>query len=91
MKNVEKVVDTVTDFTNETIDKASKVTSEAVDKASSATDQVADKLSEKGSQLKKAEQRLMKDTTEYVRDHPMTAVGIAIGVGFLLSKWLNNR
>ena len=91
MKNVDTVVETVTDFTNETIDKASKATNEAVDKASKATHQVADKMSEKGSQLKKAEQRLMKETTDYVRDHPMTSVGIALGVGFLLSKWLNNR
>lgn len=91
MKNVDTVVDTVTDFTNETIDKASEATNEAVDKASRATQQVADKMSEKGDQLIRAEQRLMKETTDYVRDNPITSVGIALGVGFLLSKWLNNR
>ncbi|WP_297323984.1 DUF883 domain-containing protein [Nitrosomonas sp.] len=91
MKNVDTVVDTVTDFTNETVEKASKATNKAIDKASKATQQVADTMSEKGDQLKHAEQRLMKEATDYVRDNPVTSVGIAIGVGFLLSKWFNNR
>jgi ElaB/YqjD/DUF883 family membrane-anchored ribosome-binding protein len=80
MKNVDTVVDTVTDIANETVEKASK-----------ATKQVADKMSEKGDQLQHAEQRLMKEAADYVRDNPMMSVGIAVGVGFLLSKWFNNR
>ncbi len=91
MKNVDTVVETVTDFTNGTVDKASKATNEAVGKASKATREIADKMGEKGEQLRTAEQRLLKETTEYVRDNPITSVGIALGVGFLLSKWFNNR
>jgi ElaB/YqjD/DUF883 family membrane-anchored ribosome-binding protein len=80
MKNVNKVADTVSDLAEEAIDKTAK-----------ATQQAADRLVETGDQLKSAEQRLIKETSKYIRDNPITSVGIAVGVGFLLSKLFNNR
>lgn len=91
MKNVDTIVETVSNFTNETVDKASKATNEAVGKASRATRQVADKIDEKGNQLKHAEQRLVKECSIYIRDNPLTSVGIAMGVGFILSRFLSSR
>lgn len=86
-----KNVDTVSDFAHETVDKATKVTNEAIGKASKGTQQGIDKIGEKGKQLRTAEQRLLKETSAYVRNNPITSVGIAIGVGLLLSKWFGNR
>ena len=80
MKNVNKVIDTVSDLAEEAVDKTTK-----------ATHLAADKLVEKGDQLRSAEQRLLKETSAYVRDNPLTSVGIAIGVGFLLSKFFGNN
>ncbi len=75
----------------ETIDKASKSAHEAVDKIASATNQAADALGEKGEQLKNAEQQLMERCRGYVKDNPITSLGIAVAGGFLLSRVLSGR
>ena len=73
----------------ETIDKASHSAHEAVDKIANATNQAAEALGEKGEQLKNAEQQLMENCRGYVRDNPVTSLGIAIAGGFLLSRLLS--
>ena len=75
----------------ETIDKASKSAHEAVDKVASATNQAAETLSEKGEQLKNAEQQLVENCRGYIRDNPVTSLGIAVAAGFLLSRLLSGR
>jgi len=34
---------------------------------------------------------LRNEYSEYIRDNPLTSVGIAVGVGFVLSRLLSNR
>jgi ElaB/YqjD/DUF883 family membrane-anchored ribosome-binding protein len=75
----------------ETLDKASQSAHEAIDKIASATSQAADALDEKGQQLKQAEQQLLENCRGYVRDHPLTSLGIAAAAGFLLSRLLSGR
>lgn len=75
----------------DTIEKASKSAHEAVDKVASATNQAAEALGEKGNQLKNAEQQLMENCRSYVRDNPITSLGIAAAAGFLLSRVLSGR
>ena len=74
-----------------TLDKASKSAHKAYDKLSDATSQAAESLGEKGEQLKKAEQQLMKSCRGYISDNPVTSVGIAVTAGFLLSRLLSRR
>lgn len=75
----------------ETIDKAAHSAHEAVDKVASATNQAAEALGEKGEQLKNAEQQFMEDCRVYIRDNPITSVGIAVAAGFLLSRVVSGR
>ena len=75
----------------ETIDKASKSAHEAVDKIASAGNQAAETLGEKGERLKNTEQQLMENCRGYVRDNPITSLGIAAAAGFLLSRLLSGR
>ena len=75
----------------ETLDKASQSAHEAIDKIASATSQAADALGEKGQQLKQAEQQLLENCRGYVREHPLTSLGIAAAAGFLLSRLLSGR
>jgi ElaB/YqjD/DUF883 family membrane-anchored ribosome-binding protein len=72
-----------------TIDKASHSVHEAYDKIANATSDAAEALEEKGEQLKKAEQRLMKSCRSYIGENPITSVGIAVAAGFLLSRLLS--
>ena len=74
-----------------TIDKAADSAHEAYDKIANATGHAAKALGEKGEQLKNAEQQLLKNCRSYISDNPITSVGIAAGVGFLLSRLLSSR
>lgn len=75
----------------EITDKVSHSAHEAYDKIVDATSQAAEALGEKGEQMKKAERRLMKNCRSYVRDNPVTSLGIAAAAGFLLSRLLSRR
>lgn len=68
----------------DTIDTASDYAHEAADNIASAASQAAKTLGEKGRELKNAEQKLMKNCGNYVGDHPITSLGIAVAVGFVL-------
>ena len=76
----------------EKIDKAANSPNEAIDKAANATtNQATEALGKKGGQLKNAEQQLMEDCRAYVHDNPITSLGIAVAVGFLLSRVVSGR
>ncbi len=75
----------------ETIDKASNYAHEAVDKITNASHQAAETLDQKSEQLKTAEQRIVKNCQAYIRDNPVTSLGIAVATGFLLSRLLSIR
>jgi ElaB/YqjD/DUF883 family membrane-anchored ribosome-binding protein len=72
-------------------DKVSHSAHEAYDKIADATSQAAEALGKKGEQLKNAEQQIMEDCRVYVRDNPITSLGIAVAAGFLLSRMLSGR
>lgn len=73
----------------ETIDNVSHSAHEAVDKIANATNQAAEAIGEKGAQIKNAEQQLMENCRGYVRDNPITSIGIAVAAGFLLNRLLS--
>jgi len=75
----------------ETVDKAASSAHEAVDKIASATNQASEALSEKANQLKNTEHQLVENCRTYVRDNPITSLGIAVAAGFLLSRLLSGR
>lgn len=75
----------------ETIDKAAKSAHETVDKIAGATTHAAEALGDKGQQLKNAEQQLLENCRGYVRDNPITSLGIAVASGFLLSRLVSGR
>jgi ElaB/YqjD/DUF883 family membrane-anchored ribosome-binding protein len=70
----------------EITDKVSHSAHEAYDKIADATSQAAETLGEKGEQLKKTEQQLMKNCRGYISENPMTSVSIAVAAGFVLSR-----
>lgn len=75
----------------ETVDKASKSAHEAVDKIANAGNHAAEAIGEKGEQLKNAEKQVMENCRSYIRDNPITSLGVAVAAGFLLSRLLSGR
>jgi ElaB/YqjD/DUF883 family membrane-anchored ribosome-binding protein len=75
----------------EAVDKVSNFAHEAVDTLASVSNQAADNFDEKSQALKDVEQRLVKECQVYIRDNPVTSLGIAVAAGFLLSRVLSSR
>ena len=65
--------------------KVSHYAHEAFDKIAGATSQASDAIYDKGEDLKITEQILIKQCRRYIRDNPITSLGIAATAGFLLA------
>jgi len=76
---------------DEGVDRLKSGVHEAMDKVTHATSQAAEALSEKGEQLQNLEQHVVKNCRGYIHDNPITSLGIAVGVGFLLSSLLRSH
>jgi len=85
------VIDKVSDAAHPAMDRLSSGAHHTIDKAASAATQTAAALAVKREQMKNARARAMEQTRDYVRANPVTAVGIALAAGFLLSRLLRSR
>ena len=85
------VIDKVSDATRPVVDRIASGAHQAVDKIAIAAGQAAETLGVKGDQLKNAQVQAMEQCRGYVRDNPVTALGIAIAAGFLLSRLWSSR
>ena len=85
------VIDKVSDAARPVVDRFASGAHQAVDKIASVAGQAAESLGVKGEQLKKMQAQAMEQCRGYVRDNPVTAVGIAIAAGNLLSRLLSSR
>ena len=74
-----------------TTDKVSDFAHETVDTIANASNQAREAFDEKSDQLINAEQRLVKNCQGYIRENPITSLGIAVASGFLLSRLLSGR
>lgn len=75
----------------ETVERVRTGAHEAVDKAAEVSHRAAETLSEKSGQMMDAQERLMEHAREYVRENPVTSLGIALGSGFILSRLMGHR
>jgi ElaB/YqjD/DUF883 family membrane-anchored ribosome-binding protein len=64
---------------------------DVMDKVANASSQAAEALSKKGEELHSIEQSLVKNCRGYLQDNPVAALGIAVGVGFLISRLFSSR
>ena len=84
-------INKVSDAVHPVVDRIASGAHQAVDKLASAAGQAAETLGVKGEQLMSAQTQAMEQARGYVRDHPVTALGIAVAAGFLLSRLLSSR
>lgn len=96
---VSRSVDSATDSVHKAINTASEKSHPAMDHVASSAHSAADSIAGaantaaaaidvKSEQFLDAQARLLKDCRGFVNDKPLTALGIAIGAGYLLHWWL---
>ncbi|MGR0117787.1 hypothetical protein [Ralstonia pseudosolanacearum] len=59
--------------------------------AHQAIDRTADAAVSRGAQWRVAQQRLADDAVACMRANPLATIGLAFGVGFLISRLLGGR
>ena len=99
---VSRTVDQATTSAHRVIDRASEAARPAVDRLASGAHQAIDRLAgaatsaaetvdTKTDQFRDAQERIVEDCRDYVRDNPLMSVGFAVAAGFLLSRLLISR
>lgn len=86
-----KVIDKASDAARPAVDRLATGAHQAVDKIAGAATQAAATLDLKSEQIMDAQSRLTETCRDYVRDNPVTSLGIAVAAGFLLSRLLSSR
>lgn len=64
---------------------------QTMDRVTEAASQAAQRLSAHSDELWAMQDRAMESTRNYVRAHPIAAIGIAIAIGLILSKLTSRR
>jgi len=69
-----------------TVDRIASGAHQAVDRIASAASSAANHLNVSGEDLLAAKDRWTQTCSTYVKDHPLTSLGIAVAAGFVLSR-----
>ena len=75
----------------QTVDRLSQSAHQAVDRAAQTASSYAERLGEKGEEWMQVPQDWMETAREYVREHPLQAIGMAAAAGYLLSILMRSR
>ena len=75
------------DKTAASVDRLSSGAHEAVDKVAQAAATAAEQFGQRAEQMRARQEQWTTAARECVRRHPMASIGIAVGVGVLLSMF----
>ncbi len=81
----------VSDSARPAVDRMASSAHDVVDRVAGVATQTAETLGVKSEQLKSAQKRLMESARDYVREHPVASLGIAVATGYVLSRLLSSR
>lgn len=88
---VHDTINSVSDSARPAVDRMASSAHEVVNRVAGVASQTAETLGLKGEQLNSAQKRLMASAGEYMREHPVASIGIAVATGYLLSRLLTSR
>jgi ElaB/YqjD/DUF883 family membrane-anchored ribosome-binding protein len=71
--------------TQKHIERVSDGAHRVVDQAAGSVGAIADRFSEKADELLEMKEDWVEATADYVREHPVAALGIALAAGYVLS------
>jgi ElaB/YqjD/DUF883 family membrane-anchored ribosome-binding protein len=77
--------------TDKTIDRASTSAHEAVDRVTQTATAYAERFGEKAEEWLEMKDNWVEGAREYVREHPIAALGIAAAAGYVLSMFMRSR
>jgi ElaB/YqjD/DUF883 family membrane-anchored ribosome-binding protein len=86
-KNMDKTIDRVSDRAHGAVDRAAGV-------ASSAAERIGDRvdaLAARGEELRELPENWVEAGRDYVREHPVASLGIALAAGYLLSMIMRSK
>ena len=84
-------INTVSDAAKPAVDRVATSAHVAVDKVAGVATQAAETLGIRGEQIKSAQEKLVESAREYMQEHPVATLGIAVAAGFVLSRLLSSR
>ena len=82
--------ETSTRSMDKNIDRLSQGAHSAVDRAASTAQSVAERVGQKGEEWMEMKDNWVEGARDYVREHPIAALGIAAAAGYLfsvISRW----
>ncbi|MEX2130040.1 MAG: hypothetical protein WD772_01030 [Pseudohongiellaceae bacterium] len=99
---VSRTVDKATDSVHHTINSATEKSHPAIDRIAAGAHHATDRIGEatthaasaidhKSDQFMDAEARLLANVREFIQEKPLSALGIALGAGYVLNWWLQKR
>lgn len=89
--SIHKAIDSASAMARPAVDHMAASAHQAVDKMADAAYKAAETINQKSEQLCNAQARATETCRTQVRAKPMTAVGVALAAGFLLSWLLGPR
>ena len=86
-----QAIDKVSDAARPAVDRIASSAHKAVDKAKDAATQAAESLGVQADHLKEAQTHLVEACGSYMRTNPVASLGVAVGIGFLLSRLMGAK
>ena len=77
--------------TQKHIERVSDGAHRVVDQAANRASAIADRFGEKADELMEMKEDWLETARDYVRDHPVAALGIALAAGYLLNTLTRSR
>jgi len=77
--------------TQKHIERAGDSAHDVVDRVAETASSYAERFGERAEELLEMKDNWVEGTREYVREHPVAALGIAVAAGYLLSMIMRSR
>ena len=84
-------MESTTRTADRSIDRLSQGAHSAVDRAASMASSMTDRVGQKGEELMEMKDNWVEGAADYVREHPIAALGIAAAAGYILSMIMRSR
>jgi ElaB/YqjD/DUF883 family membrane-anchored ribosome-binding protein len=73
------------------IERASSTAKETVERVAQTASAYAERFGERAEELLEMKDNWVEGAREYVREHPVAALGIAVAAGYILSMLMRSR